>query len=283
VKYYRSDEWETNRGETQLAVSNGLMQTVMTYLMGSALVLNDKEFITALKARQRKITRELDLVQYLRPLAGKEVTAHDIEALLLRSMLNELVEVFNIPPPDDRDAFLEGIMVMRSMIAEGFGSPLIAIWRLVSNRAKMAEMRRYFSSLSKPDMTIVQVPLLTTVDTTMLSILTNQNAVSSFHELFALVPVKMLPFYHNGEMVVLDIVANEQDNPGNSAFGPKGVICPGNIVTSMVLKSVMQLKAEMEFPIAPGSPAPDLPEGRPFAVISNGRDVRVLPKLREQK
>jgi len=49
--------------------------------------------------------------------------------------------------------------------------------------------------------------------------------------------------------VICDINANDDDNPGNSVFGPKGVICPGNIVTSMLVKAMMDLMNGLDYEI----------------------------------
>jgi len=69
-------------------------------------------------------------------------------------------------------------------------------------------------------------------------------------EVFKNVPVVWVPMETTGgEIVILDVVANNADNPGNSVFGPKGVICPGNIITSMLVKSMIELVGNLDYDV----------------------------------
>lgn len=71
-------------------------------------------------------------------------------------------------------------------------------------------------------------------------------------------------------MVIVDIVANNVNNPGNSVFGPKGLICPGNTVTSMLMKSVADLKYKFRVEIE-GTPI--FSDGSGLRTIENPHDV----------
>lgn len=106
--------------------------------------------------------------------------------------------------------------------------------------------------------------------------------IKEFYELFENVPIEYLPVMQkDGTPIILVVKANKANNPGNSVFGPKGpsatlftpfshssfnlilwfsclpphmtpftgMICPGNIVTSMLMKSVADLKRQFRIKI----------------------------------
>ena len=130
---------------------------------------------------------------------------------------------------------------------------------------------------------MLTAPLLTTVDTTIINLLCSPDPAPSFHAMFETSPVKMTVMRSKEHgLVVLDVIPNEADNPGNSAFGPKGVICPGNLVTSMVLKAVQQCKSEIVLERTKDSAVPVVPSDRFLTCVSNLDDVIVVPRLRSE-
>jgi len=57
-------------------------------------------------------------------------------------------------------------------------------------------------------------------------------------DFFDRVPVRFLAMIENDEMVICRLVNNGRNHPGNSVFGPTGVVCPGSNVTTQILKAI---------------------------------------------
>jgi len=84
-------------------------------------------------------------------------------------------------------------------------------------------------------------------------------------------------FLCNDTVVVCKIENNGVDNPGNSVFGPKGVICPGNIVTSLFIKAMIDLMNRLDYDIVG-----DIEYDKKIRRINNENDVRFVSKAYKQ-
>src|SRR5689334_796292 len=62
-------------------------------------------------------------------------------------------------------------------------------------------------------------------------------------------PVNFVPIDTPDRVGIVKIEANNANNPGNSVFGPKGFVCPGNTVTTLLMKSVGDLKRQFRVDI----------------------------------
>ena len=85
-------------------------------------------------------------------------------------------------------------------------------------------------------------------------------------------PIKFVGVKTHSEIAIIEIVANGVNNPGNSVFGPKGFICPGNTITSMLMKSVADLKRQFRVEV---DGKPTFLDGAGLKAITNPDQVFV--------
>jgi len=170
----------------------------------------------------------------------------EFERFLIRVWMIEITESMMIEKPENENEFIDAIMALRGMLKVG-GRIQMAIY-LFRNWNSLKKVRPYFGSLSIEDSVIMFVPFLTTIDTTLFNFV-QMRKPKRLVDLFELVPFKAIPMECNGEIVIAELVSNNADNPGNSVFGPKGVICPGNIVTSLLVKAMIELMNNLEYQV----------------------------------
>jgi hypothetical protein len=279
VSFSRSDEWETSRDDTSLALPFARMEWISKVLMGITLRINDPNIIKALKQKQRQTVRELDFEPHFRALVGNELTVAELEDELVRIWTQELHEAYDLPEPHDKAGWIAGVKLFRKVTDAFVSSPLKGAWLLLRDRAKAHATREHLRALGDVDGVLLLVPFLTTIDTTLINLVVTPN-FTTFHSMFEHTPVKALPMLSRSRgLVFLDVVANHQDNPGNSAFGPKGVICPGNMVTCAILAQVQAIQQKFSITLAPGSAQPKM-VGEALQVIGNAADVKLIIALK---
>jgi len=93
--------------------------------------------------------------------------------------------------------------------------------------------------MTEEEKTLYFVPFLTTLDTFMicLSYKTYGDQLSDF---FDRLPVKYVPMYEDNTPVLCRLENNQKNNPGNSVFGPTGVVCPGSHVTTQIVNAIKE-------------------------------------------
>jgi hypothetical protein len=239
IQYFRSDTWETSRSETSLQFPTfGAL-----WLVGIDYEIGRDEHIRALKTRQTSHTRDINLTQYIQMLVGRRLNIVEIEDFLIRAWLSELIEVYSIAPPSDTEAYVRGIKAMRSFFSlrrTYLPGALKLLWTQFSD---FKALRDYLTSLPKGEERVIMlITMLTTIDNSLHNLVSDPRPINQFADMFSTAPVGSISVHTQGRMAICDIVVNTADNPGNSVFGPKGLICPGNRITSSVLKSVADLK-----------------------------------------
>jgi hypothetical protein len=257
IKYYRSDSWETNRSETCLMFPTfGVLR-----LIGIEYAIGRDEDIRALKQRQSNPSRDMNLTNYIYQILGKRVSVAEVEEFLIQAWLSELSVIYNIPAP--QESYIKGLKTMRLFFSLRRTNLLKALKLLYTNWNDFKAVRLYLKTLKPEERIIMLIATFTTIDNSLHNLITDPRPIAEFRDIFRNAPVGSIPVYTKGRMAICDIVANDADNPGNSAFGPKGLICPGNRVTSVVLKSIADLKRNFSVQV----------EGQPELRIGAGRKI----------
>jgi len=127
-----------------------------------------------------------------------------------------------------------------------FGRGLLFFYDLIRARRKLIYFREYLNSLDKNELFIAFATLLTTVELTLVNFVSKTKPLN-MSDLFKNTTSRYVPFFSDDNLVICEITPNDANNPGNSIFGPKGVICPGNLVTSNVIKAVMALMNHFDY------------------------------------
>jgi len=166
------------------------------------------------------------------------------------------------------------IMKIREMTASITKNRLMLFYHVIKSYSFFKRAGLYWNSLEHEEKMIMSVPFFTTIDTCMINMIA-MNKPTKISELFHNTPIKYVPMEHDGNMVICEITANDVDNPGNSVFGPKGVICPGNIVTSMLVKTMMDVMNNLDYKVIG---TPKFAEGGIINRIENGDDIRIAWK-----
>jgi len=272
IKIVRSDEFSTSRDETRLVISD-----FGPRMCGLDFTFGNKDHISSLKQRQRKSTRDLDIAPYFEELVGKRIDVAKLEDVIIEAWVHELIDCYEIPI-EDRAGFASKIRIIRKFVPIFLDSPLSGFAYFFQNIGNFIAARSYWSGLDRAEVAIMMIPFLTTVDSSVFNFVTNPEPIKEFHELFQNVPVEYVPVRSNGRLVLVRIVANHANTPGNSVFGPQGMICPGNIVTSNLMKSVAQLKTQYQITV----------EGKPkqkeglIRCVTNPTEVFVTFNLRSE-
>jgi len=238
VGYFESDKWETNRNDSRLFVN----EFIIKWLFGFSLDFGNLDAIHNLKQRQRESVRPLTLAPYVDPILGKRFSVRELDALLVRAWFDELTEGYAIAPPEDKDAVVKAMVWFRINMSRNAGNFFKSMLLFYRNWHILRMLKAYWITLKQEERVIMMVPFFTTIDSTLFNFAASAAPVKEFHELFENVPVIYVPIITKGRLAIVRVVANGANNPGNSVFGPKGLICPGNTVTSMLMKSVADLK-----------------------------------------
>jgi len=239
IRYLKSDEWSTNRVESRLALVQGF--SIFKYLVGLKFKFGDRHDINVFKTRQRQFTRPLDLSAYFDQVLEKRFSVEKLEELLVQVWTDELTECYGITVPDNA-RYGELILKFRKLLTTLMRGFFPAFTFLVNNFSAFLELRSILQSLSTEEQLILTVPFLTTVDSSIFNFASTPDPPKEFNELFHNTPVEYVAIDNKDGQVILQVVPNRANHPGNSVFGPQGMICPGNTVTSMLMKSVADLK-----------------------------------------
>jgi hypothetical protein len=238
IKTVLSSEYSTNREDSRLHLPRFFPQA-----MGLNWTFGNRDQVNHLKMRQRKSTRPIDLAPYFIDFVGKRMSVTELESTLVDAWISELLDVYDIPITD-RVGFGQRIRVIRQFNPTFLDSPIRGFIYLFRNFRSFINIRNDWKNLDSSEVAMMLVPFLTTIDSSIFNFVTNPNPIKEFHELFDNVPVAYLPINNRGELLLLKIVANKANNPGNTVFGAQGLICPGNVITSHLMKSVAQLKEQ---------------------------------------
>jgi len=237
VKYYRSDEWSTNRNETKMGVSGDL-----NWILGVKFHFGRRESINAFKQRQRQFIRPLDLFPYYQSILGKRQSLIQLQKFLVEIWIEELTSAYAIALSVTHEEYADMMLTVRELVLQRTRGISSSLSVLIKNCGKFRKLMKVLGELSEQDQLIMIAPFVTTIDSSILNFTANPEPVKEFSELFHNAPIKFIPIEQPSGMGIIDLVPNAVNNPGNSVFGPKGFICPGNTITSMLLKSVADLK-----------------------------------------
>jgi len=218
--------------------------------------------------------REIEFTKYFNQ--DMNLTFDELERIFIRCWINELAEAFNVVKPDDIENFVEVTIVMREIITNHGRNKLKAIYLVLKNFGRFRKAMKYWNILNQEERIIMTAPFLTAMDTCMINLLL-MTKTKKMSDLFINAPFSYAPMVCGGgdKFVICEVIANEANNPGNSVFGPKGVICPGNIVTSMLLNSMMDLMNNLNYEVI-GKPI--FERGGALFRLANPGDIKFVSK-----
>jgi len=219
----------------------------------------------------------MDLLKYFDK--DLDLSFTELERMLCKFWVDEIAEAFDIKKPEDYTNFIDGMILMREIITTISSNKIKSAYIALKNYGIFKKMNRYWDVVNKEEKLIMTAPFLTTIDTCMINFLT-KNKPERLSELFKNTPITYVPMITNEKYVICMITPNESDHPGNSVFGPKGVICPGNIVTSMLVKAMLDLMNELDYDII-GKPT--FNTGGTINRISNSNEIRFISKAYKPK
>ena len=157
---------------------------------------------------------------------------------------------------------------MRNHIANSEG--LKGLFSLFKNRQDFTGLKEGFKGLSEEEKVLYMTPFLTTIDTFVLN-LSFKSYGEELKDFFDYVPVKFVPMTENDELVICRLKNNGRNNPGNSVFGPTGVVCPGSNVTTNILRSIKDFCHNSDWEVE-GTP---IQNNKMVANIHNKEDVKI--------
>eukprot|EP01129_Flabellula_baltica_P007196 TRINITY_DN2770_c0_g1_i1.p1 TRINITY_DN2770_c0_g1~~TRINITY_DN2770_c0_g1_i1.p1 ORF type:complete len:311 (+),score=50.76 TRINITY_DN2770_c0_g1_i1:48-980(+) len=262
IRYVYSDEWSTTRETTKIAIAQ---PKFITDLIGFRLPMGDYEFIKAFRKRQRTPVRDFKI-----QLKSGKRSFDELEREVVTLWHNELKECYELPIEGDEE-MIEGMLCMRKIVQSSIGNSMYGVYQFYKERETFRHLKREFSKLSDIEAALYIVPFLTTIDTFMISVgfKTYGQNLSDF---FDKVPVKSTPMFEGDTPVIVKLVNNKANHPGNTVFGPTGVVCPGSNVTTQIIKAIKEFCNETTWEIE-GTPIQN--ESGSIAAIINKSEVSI--------
>jgi len=214
----------------------------------------------------------MDLLKYFDK--DFDMSFAELERMLIKVWIDEIAEAFNINKPQNYDSFMDGMIITREIISNIGKNKLKSAYLGLKNWGTFKKMGEYWKIVSDEERIIMTAPFLTTIDTCMINFIT-KNKPERISELFRNTPITYVPMICGDKYVICEVTPNNSDHPGNSVFGPKGVICPGNIVTSMLVKAMMDMMNNLDYDVI-GKPIYET--GGNINRLSNSEDIRFVSK-----
>jgi len=151
-----------------------------------------------------------------------------------------------VPYPFEIKSFVNATFTLRQITIGGTFPKIF--YGFFKNWKMMKEMSKYWKSLEYAESLMVFVPFITTIDTCINNFI-SQSKPKEISQLFVNTPIKYVPMVSDNKCVICEIISNDVNNPGNSVFGPKGVICPGNLITSSLAKAMIDLMNHFDYKV----------------------------------
>jgi hypothetical protein len=231
VEYKKSSEWSTDRKKSGLMV---FQNALLAKITGVNIKIGDIDFIKSFRQRQRNPVAEFEIT-----LKKGERSLTELEREVVAMWHYQLKDCYQLPLRED-EKMVDAMIDSRRTIQRS-GSGLMRIIRrfteVITKREKVKTVKNAFKDMTDEEKTLYMIPFLTTIDTFMicLSFKTFGNELSDF---FDRVPVKYVPMFEGDTPVLCRLDNNMRNNPGNSVFGPTGVVCPGSNVTTQILNAI---------------------------------------------
>jgi len=203
----------------------------MSKSIGTSIKIGDINYIKKFRLRQKNPIDDFKI-----ELAPGKRSLKELETELIAVWHNQLKYCYGLPIMDDAKS-IATMAMFRKFIQENGKNKLKGLYRYLKNRKVFDDIGICLSEMSDEEKILYFVPFLTTLDTFMIS-LSYKTFGEDLSDFFDRVPVRFVGMLEDDDMVVCRLVNNGQNNPGNSVFGPTGVICPGSNVTTQILKAI---------------------------------------------
>jgi len=199
------------------------------------------------KKISEKSDQEIDFLPYFKK--GEILTWEDFEVKMADVFYDEIFRMFNVTPPKDKKKFINAIIVLRRSLSTG---GLYGKWLMLKNLWTLLPLAQYFKSISYSDQIIAITPFMTVMDMAMFNI-RDQAKNMEIHERLQILSksfdLKYIPMISNGEMVFCDVYVNKENNFSNSMFGPRGVRCPGGVLTKMFVDGFTNFMDKVDYKV----------------------------------
>jgi len=260
VPILHSDVMNTSRKHTRLALAS-VVNIVLRGLNVQFSVGNEVH-IQELRKFQKKPQKPVEMYPHFQRFVGEKVRVsfEELESFIIDTWCAELTLSYGAPAfPDEAK---KGLTAMRHLFQILLSNPVAVPAVLWTEWRNLVALRRYYGCISSDPLRLVLlVPFLTTVDSALLQFFSADN-LTAYHQLFQTTPIAYVPI--RSPYALLELRPNMANNAGNSVFGAKGFLCPGNTVTANLLQSIAEMKDLFEV----------MPEGQP--VLREGGVIRVL-------
>jgi hypothetical protein len=268
VRHKRSTEWVTNRKETHLVAATHLFFRVL----GISFIHGNIDHIRKIKAAQQKFKRPIDMKPHFEDLVGVRLSLFDLEKFLVNAWIREIMDCYDIVLPVSNDRFAEIVTIFRKFVLLIQNDFFQGLLFLKQNWNGFTAMRNIYKTLPPEEQMMMFVPFLTPIDACLFNFVLSNEPVKEMHELFENTGLVFAPMKNKDGAVIVILEPNKENNPSNSIFGPRGVVCPGNIFTFSLMKSVTDLKRQFRVEIEGKM---EFNSGTNIQQITNPREVWV--------
>ena len=278
IKYEDDRTWITNRKETYVYLE-GVFINLFSRFVGMKPILKDEVRKELMKLQSRHVN-EIDMEVYFNTLDGKKLNLVEFEDFLSRSVLTETNRVFKILDKETEEELLKNVKSLKEIVDSITGDAKKGIWQMITNWKILSKISSILKSVPEHKRVLLYVPQLTLISNFTKLLVRKKGDMSGFEPYEYLEPVSTFSvFVHNGQLTFVDRHLDKNNNPSNTAFGPKGVQCPGNKFTFKFIQSIISFLQGFDIELEGQA----LIKGSRFAYIANKKEVFLIFKKREDK
>lgn len=269
IRYTDDVSWETNRRDTYVYMS-GIFIKLFTKFTGMEVILTDKtrhEFQTL----QSRYSRNINMEPYFKTIENTTMTAEEFENFLSQAVLVETNRVFQILDSETEQKLLSHIMILRNIVNGLTGGMVDGFKTITRNFGSIIEISKILKSVPEHQRLLLYVPQLTLINNFSMMLAETKGDMNRFQPYeFLDAKVKFSVFVSKGKLVLVERVKDTSNTEMNRAFGPKMVICPGNIYTLRFVKSILAFLQSFNIVVE----GKEVFEGKRFANFMNKQDVK---------
>ncbi len=175
---------------------------------------------------------------------------------------------------------MQNVKSLKEIVDSITGDAKKGIWQMIINWKILSKISAILKSVPEYKRVLLYVPQLTLISNFTKLLVRRKGDMSGFEPYEYLEPVsKFSVFIHNGQLTFVDRHLDKNNNPSNTAFGPKGVQCPGNKFTFKFIQSIISFLQGFDIELEGEA----VIKGSRFAYIANKKEVFLTFKKRDDK
>ena len=243
IRYVDVEKWKTSRKDSRI-YSCGIFVKLLRLITGMDLRIND-ETIKQLIILQNKSSREINMEPYFDEIDGKILSLQDFEYFVSKILLVETNRAFKILDNETEIELKKYISVVFDVLNGLSGGMIEGIFLMLWHFKSLYKVSKILKKISEPERLIVFGPQLSLVTNFTKMIWRKKGILKELQPNdFLDLSTKFFVFetWENGFQELIFAKRDTRDtsnSTNNKAFGPTGVLCPGNRISIDYIRSIL--------------------------------------------